>query len=106
MTAPARTAAYHALRAVHLERADMPTAISHIASATITFGNRIIVMGGETAHTTPTDLVYAYDPATNTWAAMTKLPGKRFSGVAAEINGEIYFTTGSTQTTTWKGTVS
>jgi hypothetical protein len=37
---------------------------------------------------------------------MTKLPAKRFSGVAAEIGGSIYFTTGSSTTTTWKGTVS
>lgn len=29
MTAPARTAAYHALRAVALERADLPTALAH-----------------------------------------------------------------------------
>jgi N-acetylneuraminic acid mutarotase len=86
--------------------ADIPTAISHIASATIAYGNRIITMGGETAHNVPTDLVYAYDPATNTWAAMTKLPAKRFSGVAAELEGELFFTTGGSQTTSWKGTVS
>jgi len=29
MTAPARTAAYHALRAIDLERADLPTALAH-----------------------------------------------------------------------------
>ena len=86
--------------------ADLPTAVSHIASSTFTFGDRIIVAGGETGHTKATDLVYAYDPAANTWAAMTKLPAARFSGVAAEIGGEIFFTTGSNQTTTWKGVVS
>ena len=73
---------------------------------TIVFGNRIITMGGETAHGVASNLVYAYDPSTNTWAAMTKLPAARFSGVAAEIDGFIYFTTGSSTTTTWKGTVS
>ena len=61
--------------------ADMPTAISHIASATFVFGDRIITMGGETAHNVATNLVYAYDPATDKWAAMTKLPAARFSGV-------------------------
>lgn len=86
--------------------ADMPTAISHIASATFVFGDRIITAGGETGHTAATDLVYAFDPAKNEWAAMTKLPAKRFSGVADAIGGEIFFTTGSTQTTTWKGAVS
>jgi N-acetylneuraminic acid mutarotase len=91
---------------VWTRRADMPTAISHIASATIVFGNRIVTMGGETAHGVATDLVYAYDPASNTWAAMTKLPAPRFSGVAAAIDGSLYFTTGSSMTTTWKGVVT
>jgi N-acetylneuraminic acid mutarotase len=86
--------------------ADLPTAISHIASATFEFGGRIVMAGGETAHNVPTDLVYAFDPVKNEWAAMTKLPAKRFSGVAAEIGGDIWFTTGSSQTTTWKGIVS
>jgi N-acetylneuraminic acid mutarotase len=91
---------------VWTQLADLPTAISHIASSTFIFGDRIIVAGGETAHTKPTDLVYAYDPAKNEWAAMSKLPAPRFSGVAGEIGGEIYYTTGSSQTTTWKGVVS
>jgi N-acetylneuraminic acid mutarotase len=86
--------------------ADLPTAISHIASATFAVGDRIVMAGGETAHTVPTDLVYAFDPSKNEWASMTKLPAKRFSGVAAEIDGDIWFTTGSTQTTTWKGVIS
>lgn len=86
--------------------ANMPTAISHIASATVVYGNRIITMGGETAHNVPTDLVYAYDPDTNTWAAMTKLPAKRFSGVAAVLGNDLFFTTGSAMTTSWKGVVS
>jgi N-acetylneuraminic acid mutarotase len=86
--------------------ADLPTAISHIASATFVFGDRLITAGGETAHNVPTDLVYAYDPSTNTWAAMTKLPAKRFSGVGAVLGNDIFFTTGSSQTTTWKGVVS
>ncbi len=86
--------------------ADLPTAISHIASATVVLGNRIMVFGGETAHNQPTDLVYAYDTTTNTWSAMTKLPATRFSGVAGIIDGNIYFTTGSSQTTTWKGVIS
>jgi N-acetylneuraminic acid mutarotase len=86
--------------------ADLPTAISHIASATFVYGNRIITAGGETGHNVPTDLVYAYDPSTNTWAAMTKLPAKRFSGVAEVLGTDIFFTTGSSQTTTWKGVVN
>jgi len=91
---------------VWTQLADLPTAVSHIASSTFVFGDRIIVAGGETAHTKATDLVYAFDPVKNEWAAMTKLPAARFSGVGAEIAGEIYYTTGSSQTTTWKGVVS
>jgi N-acetylneuraminic acid mutarotase len=49
--------------------------------------------------------LWAYDPATNAWAAMSSLPAARFSGVADVIDGAIYFTGGSSQTTTWKGSV-
>ena len=86
--------------------ADMPTAIGHIASATFVMGGRIITAGGETAHGAASDLVYAYDVATNTWSSMTRLPAKRFSGVAEVLGDDVYFTTGSTQTTTWQGVVS
>jgi N-acetylneuraminic acid mutarotase len=64
---------------------------------------RIIVAGGEVGHGDWIDDVYAYDPTTNAWAELTSLPGPRFSGVAGVIDGAIYFTTGSSQTTTWRG---
>jgi N-acetylneuraminic acid mutarotase len=53
-----------------------------------------------------TNRVTAYDPATNTWTSLSPLPSARFSGVAAMIGGAIYFTGGSSQTTTWKGVLS
>jgi N-acetylneuraminic acid mutarotase len=86
--------------------ASMPVAISHIASAAFVLGNRIIVAGGETAHGAATSRVTAFDPNTNTWTSLTNLPAARFSGVAAAIGNDIYFTTGSSQTTTWKGVLS
>jgi N-acetylneuraminic acid mutarotase len=86
--------------------ADMPVAISHIASATIVLNGRIIVAGGETSHEHPTNRVTAYDPATNTWTSMSNLPSARFSGVAAAIGDEIYFSGGSSLTTTWRGVLS
>ena len=82
----------------------MPKAISHISSATFVMGNRVIVAGGETAHTRTIADVYAFDPAANTWTTLTSLPAPRFSGVAAAIGDKIYFTGGSSQTTTWLGT--
>jgi N-acetylneuraminic acid mutarotase len=87
-------------------RADMPVAISHIASATIVLNGRIVVAGGETSHEHPTNRVTAYDPATNTWTSMSNLPSARFSGVAAAIGDEIYFSGGSSLTTTWRGVLS
>lgn len=80
----------------------MPTAVSHIHSATFLFGDRIFVMGGESAHENPVRTVYAYNWATDKWDTLTLLPAARFSGVATAINGKIYFTTGGLTTTTWE----
>lgn len=85
-------------------RAQMPAAVSHISGATFVMGGRIIVAGGETANGAPTASVFAYDPASDSWKTMTSLPAPRFSGVAAGINGKIYFATGSSQRTTYRGT--
>ena len=85
-------------------RASMPRAISHISSSTFVMGGRILVAGGETAHNRPTAEVYAYDPAADAWARLTSLPAARFSGVAGAIDGLIYFTSGSSQATTYRGT--
>jgi N-acetylneuraminic acid mutarotase len=85
-------------------RAQMPAAVSHISSATFVMGGRIIVAGGETANGAPTASVYAYDPAADSWKTLTSLPAARFSGVAGAIDGKIYFTTGSSQRTTYRGT--
>jgi N-acetylneuraminic acid mutarotase len=84
-------------------KAPLPVAVSHFASACFVLGNRIVVAGGETANEMPTNRVTAYDPVANTWTSMTSLPAARFSGVGAVIDGAIYFTTGSSLTTTWKG---
>ena len=86
-------------------RAPIPAAVSHIASATFVMGDRIIVMGGESAHEQQVRTCFAYTPATDTWVQLTSLPAARFSGVANEIGGKIYFTTGGNSTTTWQGTV-
>ena len=87
-------------------RAAMPVAVSHISSSTFVQNGRIIVAGGETDHNAATDRVTAYDPVTDAWTSMTNLPAARFSGVAAPIGDEIYFTGGSSLRTTWRGVLS
>ena len=84
-------------------RPPLPVAISHIASAAFVLDGRIVIAGGETDHNVATNRVTIFDPATNEWKSLTNLPAARFSGVAAAIGGNIYFTGGSSQTTTWKG---
>jgi N-acetylneuraminic acid mutarotase len=86
--------------------AGLPVPISHISSSTFVLNGRIIVAGGETDHGVATNRVTAYNPSTNAWTSLTNLPSARFSGVAAAIGDEIYFTTGSSQTTTWRGVLS
>src|SRR5439155_10548380 len=83
--------------------APLPVAVSHIASACFVLGTRIVIAGGETAHDVATNRVTAYDPIANTWTSLSPLPAARFSGVGIAINGDIWFTGGSSTTTTWKG---
>jgi N-acetylneuraminic acid mutarotase len=82
----------------------IPRGVSHIASATFVMGDRIIVMGGESAHNAQLRDVWAYTPATDQWQALSPLPAAKFSGVANHIGGKIVFTTGGSGSTTWVGT--
>ena len=66
--------------------------------------DELTVAGGESAHTQSVADVFAFDPAANTWTTLSSLPSPRFSGVAAAIDDKIYFTGGSSTTTTWLGT--
>lgn len=89
--------------------ADLPVpaganGLGHISSGVTVIGNRILVLGGEIVHQTSINMVSAYTPATNTWENLTPLPANRYSGVAGNINGLIYYTGGSKTKTTYKGT--
>jgi N-acetylneuraminic acid mutarotase len=84
--------------------ANMPHAVSHISNATFIVGDRILVLGGETANGIQTNTVYAYKPATNSWQQLSNLPAARLSGVARMINNKIVFTTGGNDSNTWVGT--
>ena len=75
----------------------------HISSATVLMGDRIIVLGGEIVHQSSINMVSAFSPATNSWTNLTPLPKDRFSGVAAVLTGDIFYTGGSKTNTTFKG---
>ncbi|MDO6390983.1 malectin domain-containing carbohydrate-binding protein [Pontibacter sp. BT731] len=89
--------------------ADLPvpsgtTGRGHISSSVIVVGKRILVLGGETVHNSGrTNMVSAYTPALNSWQNLTGLPAARFSGIAAFLNSNIYYTGGSNSSTTYKG---
>ncbi|MBC8122045.1 MAG: hypothetical protein H7Y22_09435 [Gemmatimonadaceae bacterium] len=85
--------------------ASLPTGRSHISSTTFVMDNRIVVLGGEIAHTKPVPDVTAYDPLTNGWTALTPLPAKRHSGVGGGFGDRLYYTTGGLSIkTTYRGT--
>lgn len=84
--------------------ASLPLARSHHNASTFVMGGRIIAVGGEYAHGgARLANVTAYDPATNAWTELTPMPVKKTAGVAAEVNGVLYQTTGNTGTSTYKG---
>ncbi|MBD0323803.1 MAG: hypothetical protein ICV72_10515, partial [Aldersonia sp.] len=86
------------------QMADLPKARSHMANSTVVHGGRIVVMGGEVAHSTHMADVTAYSPSKNAWTALTPLPQTRNSGVGGVVSGVLYMLTGSNTTTTYKGT--
>ena len=87
--------------------ASIPVARSHILGATFVMGNRIVIAGGDTNTTNQaTALVSAYNPTTNSWATLTPLPAARHSGAATALGNQIFFTTGSLQTTSYQGVPS
>lgn len=83
--------------------AALPRGLSHISASTVVWGQQIVVMGGETAHNAQSRETWVYNTQTNTWKSITPLPAARFSGVAAVLNGRIYFSTGGSAATTWEG---
>ncbi|MBL4677994.1 MAG: DNRLRE domain-containing protein [Mucilaginibacter sp.] len=83
--------------------ADMPIALDHILSSVVVYGNRIIVLGGQTAHNTPGKQILAYDPLANTWSELAPMRAKKSAGVAAVFNGNIYYTGGNFSAINYKG---
>jgi N-acetylneuraminic acid mutarotase len=83
--------------------APIPTKREFPASAVL--GSKLYVMGGfqrsaaYPAPGTPSSVVEAYDPATNTWSTLAPLPYVALGSGAAVINGKIHVVGGSTGTT-------
>ncbi|WP_186461823.1 CBM96 family carbohydrate-binding protein [Mucilaginibacter pallidiroseus] len=75
--------------------ADMPFGIDHILSSVVVFDDKIIVLGGQTAHNTPGKQVFSYDPATNIWSVIEPMRAAKSAGVAAILNGNIHYTGGN-----------
>jgi N-acetylneuraminic acid mutarotase len=88
--------------------ANMPTPKSHAESGTfVTPDNKIIVAGGQIDHWKSTDEVVEYDPATNTWKTIGKLPRPLQGPVVQQVGSKIIVTTGNPGAgpikTTWIG---
>jgi N-acetylneuraminic acid mutarotase len=84
---------------------DMPYSLSHISAATFEMGGRLFVIGGESAHGNPNhrNYVLAYTRQTNTWQILSSLPQNRASGIADDIEGVIYYATGTASKNNFKG---
>lgn len=74
--------------------ASLPYPVSHTTASTITFHNKIFVIGGYTnGHAVVSDII-GYDPEKNQWKKYGKLSNGLHSTVAGVINGTIVITTG------------
>jgi N-acetylneuraminic acid mutarotase len=87
---------------------DLPQPLSHISAATFAYADRIIMLGGASAHLHAVRMTYGYTPGRG-WVMLSPLPESRYSGVGGAIAGKLYYTGGSKyggpfQLTTWEGT--
>ncbi len=81
-------------------RAPLPVGRSEIGASTFTMSDgRILVIGGSVNGIMPSDDVYVYDPESDEWTTLPKLPEKRKGAVAAQIGELIVVTTGSPTST-------
>lgn len=88
--------------------ADLPTVRSHHQSSTFVYNNQLIIIGGETGSESNVRQVTAWNPVTNTFTELTRLPSARSTQVAGVLpDGRIIASTGnapSPSDTTWIGT--
>jgi len=72
---------------------------SHNWATTVVYKGKILMFGGEAMgreinRPTTVQAVESYDPSTNKWSVLTKLPGARSSGVVGLWGDKIIFSTG------------
>ncbi len=84
--------------------ADLPRARGHVSNSTFVLDGRIVVAGGEIAHSRAVGDVSVYDPAADEWAPGTGLPANRVSGVAGAIGDGFVFTGGGGSAGGWRAT--
>lgn len=81
-------------------RAPLPVGRSEIGASTFTASDgRIVVVGGSMNGIMPSDEVDVYDPRTDAWSTLPKLPEKRKGAVARLIGRRLVVTTGSPTST-------
>jgi N-acetylneuraminic acid mutarotase len=66
-----------------------PPSVAKEGHACVRVGDRLYVFGGRVHTGTAQDAVDQYDPATDTWTAVTRLPTARFWTDGAAVGGEI-----------------
>ena len=75
--------------------APLPVGIGHIQPATCIAGNEILVAGGQENSSGPNDndnpYLYEYNPVTNSWSTLAKLPDPRKSAFVGYVGGKIIF---------------
>lgn len=89
------------------QAASMTKPTNHAGSSTFVKDGRIIVLGGQMNHNQSIRDVVSYNPATNSWSALTPLPRSVHSGVGGTIGGKLYYSTGNASSTLphamWQG---
>lgn len=77
--------------------ADMPVASSHFESSTFVWNGKIVVAGGQVDGWKATDTVSLYDPATDKWSTIGKLPVPLQGPVVQLVGNKLVINGGSKQ---------
>jgi N-acetylneuraminic acid mutarotase len=90
--------------------ASMPVAKSHFECSTFILNGKIVAAGGQIGDYKSTDDVSMYDPATNKWSTLGKLPAPLQGPVVQQYGNKIIVTTGNKGSgpinNTWIGILS
>lgn len=80
------------------ERTSLPYGLGHTSNATVVYGGRIYVLGGETERFVYSDAVLVYDPAADRWTTTTPFTNEEHSLLAGVVGDEVIVTGGSSLT--------